>query len=139
MLIEIADSRFQQELLEEAQRAGKIDRRYRIPDPWRSNRPERLEAVLAPYRARHLFQPFPFGTDLTDEEVVLKRALERLKWMATHKRPSRLRISQFAKVTIVPEGARRYLERMGLEAPRTLKQRVLQRALVYALASIDAI
>jgi hypothetical protein len=71
--------------------------------------------------------------------VVLKQALERLKWMATHKRPSRLRVSQFAKVAIVPESARPYLERMGLEVPRTLKQRLLQRALVSALASIDAI
>jgi acyl-CoA hydrolase len=138
-LVQIADSRFQQELVQEAQRAGKIDKRYRIPDQWRSNRPERLEAVLAPHRARGLFQPFPFGTDLTPEEVVLKQALERLKWMATHKRPSRLRVNQFAKLVIVPESARAYLERMGLEAPRTLKQRLLQRALVYALASIDAI
>ena len=138
-LVQIADSRFQEELVQEAQRGGKIDKRYRIPEQWRNNRPDRLEAILAPYRARSLFQPFPFGTDLTHDEVVLKQALERLKWMATHKRPSQLRISQVAKVTIVPESARRYLERMGLEAPRTLKQRVLQRALVYALASIDAI
>jgi hypothetical protein len=138
-LVQIADSRFQQELVEEAQRAGKIDKRYRIPDQWRSNRPDRLEAVLAPYRARSLFQPFPFGTDLTHEEVVLKQALERLKWMATHKRPSGVRVQQFTKMAIVPESARPYLERMGLEDPRTLKQRLLQRALVYALASVDAI
>jgi hypothetical protein len=31
------------------------------------------------------------------------------------------------------------LERMGLDAPRTLKDRLLQRALIYALVSIDAI
>jgi acyl-CoA hydrolase len=138
-LVQIADSRFQQELVEEAQRAGKIDKRYRIPDQWRSNRPGRLEAVLAPYRARSLFQPFPFGTDLTHDEVVLKQALERLKWMATHKRPSGVRVQQFAKMAFVPEGARPYLKRMGLDDPRTVKQRLLQRALVYALASIDAI
>lgn len=138
-LVHIADSRFQQELVDEAQRAGKIDRRYRIPDQWRSNRPERLEAVLAPYRARSLFPPFPFGTDLTHEELVLKLALQRLKWMATHKWPSGMGVKQFANVAIIPESARAYLERMGLEHPRTLKQRLLQRALVYALASIDAI
>lgn len=138
-LVQIADSRFQQELLQEAQRAGKINKRYRIPDQWRNNRPGRLEAVLGPYRARQLFQPFPFGTDLTDEEVVLKRALERLKWMATHKRLLRLRVNQFAKLAIIPESARAYLERMELDTPRTFKQRLLQRSLVYALASIDAI
>ena len=59
--------------------------------------------------------------------------------MATHKRPSRLRVNQFAQLAIVPENASAYLDRMGLDAPRTLNQRVLQRALVYALASIEAI
>jgi Acetyl-CoA hydrolase/transferase C-terminal domain len=138
-LVQIADSRFQQELLREVQRGGKIDERYRIPEQWRNNRPARLEAVLAPYRARNLFQQFPFGTDLSHEEVVLKQALERLKWMTTQKRPLRLRVGQFRKITLVPQMARPYLARMGLETPRTLKQHLLQKALLYALASVDAI
>ncbi|MGH8528043.1 MAG: acetyl-CoA hydrolase/transferase C-terminal domain-containing protein, partial [Gammaproteobacteria bacterium] len=65
-LIEISDSRFQEELLQEAQRAGMIASRYRIPDWCRENRLERFDARLAPYRARGLFPQFPFGTDLTD-------------------------------------------------------------------------
>jgi acyl-CoA hydrolase len=138
-LVEIADSRFQEQLFQEAQRAGKIAERYRIPDQCRGNQPEKADAVLVPYRARGLFPAFPFGTDLTHEEVVLRQALERLKWMATHKRPSLLSASELSKVAFVPENARRYLERMGLDAPQTLKQRALQRALVYALVSIDAI
>ena len=138
-LVQIADSRFQDGLVREAQRRGKMDKRYRIPDPWRNNRPDRLEAILAPYRARSLFQPFPFGTDLTHEEVVLKQALESLKLMATRKWPLPLNVEQLAKVAIVPPLARPYLERMGLEAPRTLEQRVLRRAVVYALAAVNAI
>src|SRR5207244_12964328 len=41
-LVEVADSRFQDELLNDAKRAGKIDKNYRVPDYARTNRPERL-------------------------------------------------------------------------------------------------
>jgi acyl-CoA hydrolase len=138
-LVQVADSRFQEGLLQEAQRAGKVANRYRLSDRFRGNRPERLDAVLAPYRARGLFEPFPFGTDLTREEVVLMEALRRLKRIVARKRlplPERRHLRTLATV---PESARPYLERMGLHAPRTLKDRLLQRALVYALASLDAI
>jgi acyl-CoA hydrolase len=137
-LVQIADSRFQETLLQEAQQAGKIAKRYRIPDWCRSNRPERLDAVLAPYRARGLFPSFPFGTDLTDEEVVLKKALEGLKRIAEQKRLPRP-WSRILRTMTVPEGAHPYLERMGLDAPQNVKEHLMQRALVYALASVDAI
>jgi acyl-CoA hydrolase len=138
-LIEIADSRFQDGLLHDAQQSGKVANRYWIPDSCRANRPERIDQILVPYRARGLFPPFPFGTDLTSEEVVLKRALEHLKQAITHKRELIPRRGVLRKVIDVPSGARPYLDRMKLDAPRTVKERVLQRAVVFALASIDEI
>jgi acyl-CoA hydrolase len=138
-LIQIADARFQGELLQEIQRAGKMPSRYRIPDWCRGNRPEKLDHVLAPYRARGLFPPFPFGTDLTHEEIVLKQALERLKHIIERKRDLVPGPGVLHKVIDVPGHARPYLERMRLDAPGTLKERLLQRAVVYALASIGAI
>lgn len=77
MLVQMADSRFQEELLQEAQRVAKIARRYRIPDRWRGNRPDRLDAILAPYRARGLFPSFPFGKDLTHEDLLSLMARTR--------------------------------------------------------------
>jgi acyl-CoA hydrolase len=138
-LIQIADARFQDELLQGVQRAGKMPSRYRIPDWCRGNRPEKLGQVLAPYRARGLFPPFPFGTDLTHEEIVLKQALEHLKHVIERKRDLVPGPGVVHKVIDVPGYARPYLERMKLDAPGTLKERLLQRAVVYALASIDAI
>jgi acyl-CoA hydrolase len=138
-LVQIADSQFQEMLLQEAQRAGKIDRTYRIPDRFRGNRPERLDYVLARYRAQGLFQSFPFGTDLTEEEVVLRKALQRLQRIVARKRPPLPRLRHLRKTASLPERARPYLERMQLDAPRTLKDRLLQRILVYALAAGDAI
>jgi acyl-CoA hydrolase len=137
-LLEIADSRFQKELLEEAKRAGKVSAGYDIPESFRSNRPERLEKILAPYRARGVFEEFPFGTDLSREEVVLMKALRALKGQVERRRVS-LRHGALGKAASVPESARPYLERMGLDAPRTLREKVLRRVIVYALASVDAI
>ena len=68
-MLSVADSRFQEGLLEEAKRAGKIGKDYRIPDRFRENLPERLEKTLAPYRERGLFDELPYGTDLTDVEL----------------------------------------------------------------------
>jgi hypothetical protein len=76
-LIQISDSRFQRELLQEAQRGGKVGTRYQVPEWCRGNTPERLDHVLSRYRASGLFPSLPFGTDLTHEEIVLKKALER--------------------------------------------------------------
>jgi hypothetical protein len=47
--------------------------------------------------------------------------------------------SEIRKAVTVPDHARPYLERMALSRPQTLKERLLRRALVYALASVDAI
>jgi acyl-CoA hydrolase len=138
-LLHITDSRFQDELLQEAQRMGKVATGYRIPDQFRSNRPEKLEALLAPQRARGLFQTFPFGTDLTAEELVLREALQGLKRMVTRKRLPPPRARQLRTLTRAPENAKPYLERMGLDQPRTLKERLLRKALLYALAVTDAI
>jgi acyl-CoA hydrolase len=138
-LIEIADSRFQDALLYEAQQAGKISEQYCIADSRRQNRREKLEATLAPYRAQGLFRAFPFGTDLTHEEIVLKKALEHLQRSIARKRLMPAGPGVLRKVLNVPDGARPYLERMRLDAPRTFKERLLQKALAYALASVDAI
>jgi acyl-CoA hydrolase len=138
-LVQIADSRFQEELLLRARRAGKVASSYRIPDRFRGNRPERLDAALAQYRAQGLFQTFPFGTDLTEEEVVLQKALGALKQALARKRLLLPSLGELRKVATVPESARAYLERMGLDAPRTLKETLLQRVVVYALASVGAI
>jgi hypothetical protein len=138
-LLEIADSRFQVELLKSAKHAGKVSKDYRIPDHARNNRPERLKQMLAPYRERGLFQEFPFGTDLTKEEVALRKALRALEQIIKEKKLEMPGLTEIRKTAIVPDEANKYLERMQLDRPHSLKERVLQRALVYALASVNAI
>ena len=138
-LIEIADSRFQDELVNEAKRAGKLCNDYQIPDYARSNQPARLEGLLSKYRESGLFKSFPFGTDLTEEEIVLRKALLVLKKTIEQRRLVPPRLSAIRKAVTVPSAARPYLERMMLDQPRNFKERLYRRALVYALASVDAV
>jgi len=134
-LVEIADSRFQGGLVKEAKRAGKLSKQYRIPDYARDNRPKRLKDVLAQYREQGLFQEFPFGTDLTPEEVALQKALRALEQTIKGQKLHIPKPADIHKTIIIPRSARLYLERMALDRPHSMKERLLQRALVYALAS----
>lgn len=132
-LLGICDSRFQEGLLAEAQRAGKIERGYRIPDDRRHNLPGTIAAALAPLRAQGLFSEFPFGTDFTAEEIVLAKALERLQArMSTA--GGRLR-AVAAALSSNPGGTelRPYLERLDLAEPRGWRQRLTARLVAGAV------
>jgi len=135
-LVEIADTRFQDDLVEKAKRAGKLRKDYRIPDCARNNLPARLETLLKKYRERGLFTSFPFGTDLTKEELGLRKALLALKQTVERRKPQ---LSPIRKALAVPRAARPYLERMKLDRPRSFRERLYRRALVYGLAAVKEI
>jgi hypothetical protein len=132
-LLNVADSRFQAELLREAQAAGKIAKDYCIPQIHRCNTPAALEEALAAHRSAGLFSEFPFGTDFTGEEIVLARALKRLRNRTA--RPSG-RLAALAGALV--RGAdsaelRPYLQRMKLDRPQSARQWLLQRLLANQL------
>ncbi|MFO0577673.1 MAG: acetyl-CoA hydrolase/transferase C-terminal domain-containing protein [Polyangia bacterium] len=113
-MLSIADSRFQPALLARARRHGKIDRRWRLPDGDRTNHPERFAPILAQLRQRGLFPRYPFGTELTEHEVVLARALRALKgkvasMRAVLKSAAAVFTHGYPDDSVLP-----YLERMGL-------------------------
>lgn len=140
-LLNIADSRFQEELLQQARDAGKISNSYRIPDRFKNNYPERLEDDLAAFKARDLFPPFPFGTDFTPEELVIGKSLRKLKEkLAAQTIPVPFPgIADVKKIVSVPAAAQPYLRRMNLHEPENAKEVMMQKLLVYALAAEGAI
>lgn len=75
-MLKIADSRFQPRLLKQAKKAKKIPADWEIPEEYRHNTPEKISAILSPFQPRGFFQQFPFGTDLTENEVILGGALK---------------------------------------------------------------
>jgi acyl-CoA hydrolase len=82
-MLNISDSRFQQALMDEAKAAGKLPANYQIPELYRQNTPQKLESILNKYRAKDKFPPFPFGCELTEQELIIGRALKVLKAKST--------------------------------------------------------
>jgi len=132
-LIEVADSRFQDALVRKAKQAGKLRKDYKVPEQFRNNYPETIQAHITRFRSEGLFQPLPFGTDFTDEELVLGKALKSLKKKAASKRKI---LQLLLWPTGRPDGSLEpYLRRMGLEAPKTPEERFYARLLRAELAS----
>ncbi|XOZ33702.1 acetyl-CoA hydrolase/transferase C-terminal domain-containing protein [Halomonadaceae bacterium KBTZ08] len=136
-LICIADSRFQNELMREAKKAGKIPRDWKIPKAHRNNYPQRLEAAIAPLRAHHqLFPSFPFGTEFTEVEQGLVQALQWLR-NATGSKRGLLAVLWRALRQHAPSPMERSaLERMSLREPVGWRERLEQRLVLHALRVI---
>jgi acyl-CoA hydrolase len=136
-VLNIADSRFQDGLKREAQAAGKLRADYQIPELHRNNTPRALQERFILARARGLFSEFPFGTDFTNEEIVLAKALSRLKDRTSGGWPRVKALSVAAASLGTPSAVRPYLERMSLNAPKTRQEWLWQRLLVRELSDID--
>lgn len=128
-LLTISDSRFQPGLIEQAQRAGKLPKDFRLDPRFADNRPERLQAV----RNRHpaLFAEYPLGCDFDSQERDLLRALNWLK--------SKLRFASALELAAAlwhapaPSDYSAHLQRMALTQPAGLRQRVQRRLLLAGL------
>ncbi|MFK8031685.1 MAG: acetyl-CoA hydrolase/transferase C-terminal domain-containing protein [Gammaproteobacteria bacterium] len=132
-LINIADSRFQPELVEQAIKADKLPLGYQVPADYRQNTPERVEAQVGEYRATVL-PPFPLGTDLTEEDIKLGGALKQLA--AATSTPAKM-AQQVLKSLTAGDGAKHnaMLARLGLNQPKTLKEKLTRRMLINLLNS----
>jgi hypothetical protein len=135
-MLNVADSRFQQQLLDEAKAAGKISSDYQIPEAYRHNTPERLEAALEDLRRQGHFPAFPFGHDFTDEELVLGKALKKLKAISGDRLEMLKTLLASTTHPHVPERLRPYLQRMELEHPPHMKEKLEQLLLMEALREV---
>jgi acyl-CoA hydrolase len=131
-MLNIADSRFQETLLAEAKRSRKIDAAYRIPERHRNNTPGRLEQAFAAPRRAGLFSEFPFGTDLTREEIDLSHAL---RWLKENTRDTTTKLLTVARALAggVDTGHRGYLERLRLAEPADFGQKLTAKLVSLAL------
>ena len=131
-LLKITDSRFQTELLNDAKAKGKIEKDWQMPESYLHNLPQRLLGVVARYRKKGLFKPFPFGTDFTDEEIVIGKALKALKRdLATPVTKVKLLASALGVKDDASKAA--YLARMSLAQPKSLEEKLMQKLLLSKL------
>jgi hypothetical protein len=130
-LIGIADSEFQDGLATQAKAAGKLPHDWRVPDDARGNTPARLSMRLAPLAARGLLPMFPLGTDF---DAVEQRLVPALQWLKQNSAPGRRLDLAMALAGAKPAAEDvPALDRMGLAAPRGLRERLMRRALALAL------
>ncbi|MCF7223352.1 acetyl-CoA hydrolase/transferase C-terminal domain-containing protein [Marilutibacter chinensis] len=127
----IADARFQQSLVGSATRAGKLSPGFALPARARDNTPGWLCAQLAPLRHDGTLPDFPLGSDFTEVEQRLVRALAWLK-SATANRTGKLR-TLLAATFAPPARDAEAVERMALDRPRGLAARLESRLLALAL------
>jgi acyl-CoA hydrolase len=132
-LIRIADSRFQQDLLDQAKKAGKVVQGFQIPMAWRNNTPERARKVVEAAGGGNLFPAFPFGCDFTDEELLLGKALKTLKGATATRRGKIAALWHAMKASDQDGRYQHLLERMKLASPHGLREKLDQRLLIHGL------
>ena len=132
-MLRIADSRFQDELLDQAKTAGKLPQDWELESCYKDNTPASIKNVLYESRENGLLPKYPFGTDFTDEEQRLLEALAYIKDSAsTFPDLARLYLSGL----VAPKPAERELhclERMGLSSAGSLLEHGYQKLLHGAL------
>ena len=125
----ITDSRFQTELIAQAQQIGKLPKDFCLDPRFADNSPQRLQAIAA--RHSHLFPEYPLGSDFSVQEQDLLRALNWLK-----SKFKLTQIYQLGKATLdapSPQAFPEHLERMHLAEPDGLREELYQRLLLAGL------
>jgi acyl-CoA hydrolase len=124
-LIAVADSRFQDELVQQAKAQGKLPAGYAVPERYRHNLPQALHDKLHPWAEAGLLPDFPFGTDLTDDELHIVRALKKLKHASEH--PIELVQMTLRSLWDDKQAPHSYLERLGLADAHSFKDLFVRR------------
>ena len=131
-LLNIADSRFQPDLLKKAKVHGKLPSTYEIPKCFQNNTPQNYAALMREVQHKGYCKPYPFGSELTDAEKILKRAL--------------LYLNNCGKFKLIALGFRAvlffqsdlkfmpYLDRMGLAHPKNIKDFFYKKLLKYIIS-----
>ncbi|GGC11684.1 hypothetical protein GCM10011363_30380 [Marivita lacus] len=125
-LLDITDSRFQDDLSERAKSAGKLPSDHEIAPAHRHNLPETLSAWLGAHR--DLLPDFPFGSDFDTIERMLLPALTELE-VHSHTLSGKVRLMAASLRGPAHPHEGEAMARMGYENARGLTARGLRGAL----------
>ncbi|MFW6335321.1 MAG: acetyl-CoA hydrolase/transferase C-terminal domain-containing protein, partial [Desulfosalsimonas sp.] len=132
-ILKIADSRFQDELLEEAKKNNKIEQDYEIPEQYKNNTPEQIARILQPYKQQGFFGPFPFGSEFDLVEMILAHSLKELRRRSERDTAGEVGTLIEEMPDQVPENAMPMLERMGLAEAGSSDEKFMQKTVLAAL------
>jgi hypothetical protein len=136
-LLNITDSRFQKRLAQEAKKNGKISSDSTIRTEFKRNHAREISQRLKRYKDQGFFQAFPFGTDFTEEEIFIGKALKSLK---RKKQKSLVMIATIIKAFLIPVDQKpyaKYLKRMGLEETSNFEEKLYQKLLAYEFSQFQ--
>lgn len=131
-LLSITDSQFQGKLVAIAKKSKKLHKQYKVPDKFRTNTPEKIQAEMASKELQTTFVPFPFGSDFSQEEERIAIALGHLqedKKQSIGKVLGRVIGTKKSKTDFTAE-----LQRLGIDRPKSLKEHIYRKIVVAYLA-----
>jgi len=132
-MLNIADSGFQEALLEKAKSVGKIEKNYRIPAPFCHNTAERIGEILEKLKKKGWCTPFPLGTQFTQDEQRLIPALQKLKNSSSSRWTMLMAMAAAFREKKPNQEEQSALVRMQLFKPSTFQQLIYSKLLLWAL------
>jgi len=135
-LLKVTDSRFQEKLMTQAIKAGKLRSDYQVPAAFQNNFPDVILKKIQPFVEAGLFPRFPFGTDFNEQEQIVGKALKSLK-AKSHSKGMLIKSLLKALFTFsIPESQLPYLQRMDLHKTKSLQEKLFRNLLVNELKEI---
>lgn len=135
LLINIADSRFQKEILDAAKASKKLPAKYAIPKEYQQNTPQRIKQLISLYQAQGFFDPFPISCDFTPEELQIGAALKKLK-AQTASLGGKLKLFLGSMFVGGGEDFQQQLKHLKLDQATGIKEKLLRRMVLSVLKKI---
>ncbi len=126
----ITDARFQQALTEQAQRCGKLRAGFHAPGHWIDNTPVHLSARLRAFRHDGTLPDYPLGSDFTEVEQRIVRALG---WLKANTAMPWKKIGTLLRALGTKSDDSEAMARMELSAPASLDERIEAKLLALGL------
>lgn len=117
----ITDARFQDDLLTQAKQSLKLRSHFQPLEAWRSNTPVHLSARLRRFRQDGTLPDYPHGSDFTEVE---QRVVRALGWLKTHTATRRQKLTTVLRALAASSDDRAALQRMGLDKPGSIGERL---------------
>ena len=135
-MICIADAQFQQELRQKAIDCHKLDDKWQIPQQFCNNTSAQLKVKFAELKDKGYFPQFPFGSDFSEEELHIIKALTYLKnnTGSTFAKIKLLGKAFFTKIDTQKQ--QNYFIRMNLQQPQSKEEKLAQKLFNFALKKI---
>jgi acyl-CoA hydrolase len=126
----ITDARFQGEIIDVAKQSGKLRADFAREPEWSRNTTHHLRATLAPFRMDGTLPDYPLGSDFTEVE---QRLVKALRWLKASTSTTGKKLMTVARAMVATSNDHEALTRMGLASPHGVAEKIEARLVALAL------